>query len=505
MKRTVVILYALAAMVLSVQATMISDPAEALGWTTISGGYWASTAGELLPVESNKFFTAGGFGGSNRGTWKLFGETFTEEILKVSFWMGEYTTTTGFPDTVTATLFADVNANGLWEFDEQILPHVSSNPIPSDAWEQWVNLYNITADTKTTGGSNVLGSAIGFYVRVAGDGAGKSFAFDSLNIETMELTPSDNLLIAWDGGILTNTAYVVDGLSGTLFANLIYSADASAGSTDWTFGSSTLGADPSPAAYAVRTANLGSNNTVSVQIHNTSTEVVQLDTLSFDYSPWFSDGPTTVTMSYAYGDLSGVPAETVLNSAGGIAATGKFADYSDFDWSLTGLADRRLAPGERATFTLVATEATGAYVNGAFDNIALFGSVEVVGYDAWAEGWDANLGAATDDYDGDGLNNLGEYGLGGDPTDGSDRGIAPGVGVETVDGTDWFGYVYPQRADLDSGLSYRLELCTNLVYGAWTNTGYAVLGTNITGGEFDYVTNVTDMVSSEKFIRLIVE
>jgi len=74
-----------------------------------------------------------------------------------------------------------------------------------------------------------------------------------------------------------------------------------------------------------------------------------------------------------------------------------------------------------------------------------------------------------------------------------------------VGGTNYFGYVHPQLSDTNSGLSYFLELTTDLVSGVWTNSGYSVLGTNVTGGKMNYVTNVTDTVGSKKFIRLMIE
>jgi len=127
-------------------------------------------------------------------------------------------------------------------------------------------------------------------------------------------------------------------------------------------------------------------------------------------------------------------------------------------------------------------------------------------YGEWADGWGVDIGAETDDYDGDGLSNIYEYGLGGDPTSEFDQGTAPVFGVENVGGTNYFGYVHPQLAvDQNSGLAYYLELSTNLVSGIWTNAGYTVSGTNVTGGDLDFVTNITDTVDGRKYIRLMIE
>ena len=126
-------------------------------------------------------------------------------------------------------------------------------------------------------------------------------------------------------------------------------------------------------------------------------------------------------------------------------------------------------------------------------------------YGEWADGWGADIGIETDDYDGDGQLNIYEYGLGGDPTNEFDQGTAPVFGVENIGGTNWFGYVHPQLSGFASGLRYSLELNTNLVSGTWTNAGYMVEGTNVTGGALDFVTNATDTVSGQKYIRLIIE
>ena len=45
--------------------------------------------------------------------------------------------------------------------------------------------------------------------------------------------------------------------------------------------------------------------------------------------------------------------------------------------------------------------------------------------DYWMESWGVDLGGVTNDYDSDGLDNLGEYGLGGDPTNDLDIGAVP--------------------------------------------------------------------------------
>lgn len=127
--------------------------------------------------------------------------------------------------------------------------------------------------------------------------------------------------------------------------------------------------------------------------------------------------------------------------------------------------------------------------------------------DLWAEGYGLAGGeaAASADPDEDGVNNLYEFGLGGDPTDSLDQGTAPEYAVVDDGGGNVFRYIHPQLPAPDSGgVSYYLELTDDLVYGTWTNSGYAVTGTNVTGEALDFVTNTTDTVDDEQFIRLII-
>lgn len=360
------------------EATFISDPVEKpTGWNDISGGgFWSSGTGGLLPVESNFFFSAINYGGVNRGTWKLFAETFSEESLEVSYWIGEPNTTTNLPSTLTACLFADVNADGLWQITERILPAVSTNPAPVDAWAQWTDIYEITAATKTVGGSNVLGSAIGFYVRVAGDGSGKGFVFDALHIETTSTAPTnpvpEGVLIAWDAESVLKTA----GIDGSVFLAKAYGVQNLGGSTDGTFGSGINGASTNKMVYMVNTTSNGTttNHTVGIQIVNNTGSTIQLDTLSFDYSRWWNGSPQDITLTYAYGDLD-VDNGAVVHAATGLPTSPQTGDYPDFDWSLAGLPDFVLADGQRATFNLTVSNSTSDNNAGGIDNIALSGSV----------------------------------------------------------------------------------------------------------------------------------
>ncbi len=123
-------------------------------------------------------------------------------------------------------------------------------------------------------------------------------------------------------------------------------------------------------------------------------------------------------------------------------------------------------------------------------------------YMAWAEefGLSGENAASTNDYDGDGLANLCEFGVGGDPTNSADRGISPSFIMEGGGGAI---YVYPKR--LDSGLTYFLELNTDLTLPEnWTNSGYSIVGTGAIDSDFDAVTNQISTHGDKQFFRLMI-
>jgi hypothetical protein len=122
------------------------------------------------------------------------------------------------------------------------------------------------------------------------------------------------------------------------------------------------------------------------------------------------------------------------------------------------------------------------------------------GYESWSNDYALVEGQYGDD-DTDGVLNIYEYGQGGDPTNGT---VSPAVlPVYSVSGGT-MEYIHTQRAG-DDAISYYLELTDTLTPTAWTNDGYVVSGTNVTGGTVDYVTNQIPTTDPEKFIQFIIE
>ena len=115
----------------------------------------------------------------------------------------------------------------------------------------------------------------------------------------------------------------------------------------------------------------------------------------------------------------------------------------------------------------------------------------------WMDTWGVNIGATTNDYDGDGLANLAEYALGGSPINSFDQGAIPlfAVSGNNVD------YIHSMRND-DSGLEYMVETTTNLTSGPWVPANPSSIATNGMDSEFDEVMNSIPITETNSFYRL---
>ena len=180
--------------------------------------------------------------------------------------------------------------------------------------------------------------------------------------------------------------------------------------------------------------------------------------------------------------------------------------WKQLDVSTAGMTDVTLVDGESAAFRIEIDWSDPLAVGDPawfVDNVGLTGAVVTPaepGYAAWSNSYSLVEGELGDDDD-DGLLNLYEYGLGGNPTNGSVDGNLPTFGT----GGGGMQYIHAQRND-DTNLVYYLELTDDLVSGTWTNSGYSVGGTNTAlGGDFDEVTNSIPTTDAQTFIRLQVQ
>lgn len=137
----------------------------------------------------------------------------------------------------------------------------------------------------------------------------------------------------------------------------------------------------------------------------------------------------------------------------------------------------------------------------AIDNIRVFKLPP--SFTEWYDAYELLDGMYGDD-DGDGVDNITEFGLGLDPT------VAGGVGDGAL--PEWFNngsqliYIMAQRVN-GGTLDFNLLTVDDLVFGTWktnnTPAEYTVGGSVNTGG-FNYVTNIINTGDSVKFVRPLV-
>jgi len=113
----------------------------------------------------------------------------------------------------------------------------------------------------------------------------------------------------------------------------------------------------------------------------------------------------------------------------------------------------------------------------------------------------------TDDLDGDGLDNLAEYAVGGSPVSGENAGFSFSPEVITAGPTNYLKYVYAKRKDSGPrGLVYSIEQADDLLLGSWSQVDVDPTGVGVLDAEFDSVTNhipIGDV--RQEFFRLRVE
>jgi len=111
-----------------------------------------------------------------------------------------------------------------------------------------------------------------------------------------------------------------------------------------------------------------------------------------------------------------------------------------------------------------------------------------------------------DDADGDQVNNLVEYALGGNPTNSLSSYLLSEHNFERVDGNNYFEYIHVRRKDFVAlGLVYTVERSANLVTDSWTTNGIEVVGVGVFDENFEIVTNRIPVNNDYQFIRLRIE
>ncbi|VGO19625.1 hypothetical protein [Pontiella sulfatireligans] len=133
--------------------------------------------------------------------------------------------------------------------------------------------------------------------------------------------------------------------------------------------------------------------------------------------------------------------------------------------------------------------------------------VELSPYNEWLVEFNLSETNILADSDFDGMNNLVEYGLGGNPTNIDAPIVLPTSGIDADTGMNWLEYVYRRRTDAAvRGLEYRVEAGTNLVEGVWLTNDVQEVASGLIDAGFESVTNRLDIgLDSESFIRLRIQ
>ena len=131
-------------------------------------------------------------------------------------------------------------------------------------------------------------------------------------------------------------------------------------------------------------------------------------------------------------------------------------------------------------------------------------------YAQWAS--DEGLSTAESDLsldpDGDGRNNLLEYALGGDPTNGSDgASLTPAFTLLEDNGAKWIDYIYRRRTDAATrGLSYEAQCSANLAIESWSSNGFTETGITPIDSDFEFVTTRISVEGIDQlFIQLVIQ
>lgn len=139
--------------------------------------------------------------------------------------------------------------------------------------------------------------------------------------------------------------------------------------------------------------------------------------------------------------------------------------------------------------------------------VAQWGSATADPYPFWAESYgltNAVLSAYTNDVESDGLNNLLEYALGGNPTNNDAAALLPVYTIAADGGTNWFYHVHKERSG-DDTLVYRLIDTVDLVNGPVNTNGYAFQTVGPPVGDYVTVTNSYSTSNDTLFVELKVE
>lgn len=207
-----------------------------------------------------------------------------------------------------------------------------------------------------------------------------------------------------------------------------------------------------------------------------------------------NDAPTTNYITPAHGGTLEPPTRHIIltgASAGALLETATYnPDALTIDGSgnisdLTGTISGEFADGNTFSFNFERDADTTLKVTG----------TPASGYGTWESSFGVDIGDESNDFENDGMNNLLEYALGGNPTTNDAAIVLP---KSEINGNALY-YISKQVKDDDVTIS----VGTMLTLGDTLNTNdVSVVGTPADDGEYLTVTNSTPMTENVKFIGL---
>lgn len=276
----------------------------------------------------------------------------------------------------------------------------------------WINL---AADGTLTGTPTASDAGLNSVEVEVSDGTDTDRAVLRIVVDDDSTGEVEQIIAGWHTGALGIADVQADGINATLSTTLgVGETGNDSNDQSWGSKSDTPLPGTDNGAFKMKVGNV-----MTLQLSNTATNALKINSLHLDYWKKFSGSPADFIVSYTGGDLTDA-APVELYRAANSAST-----YANHDIDLTAvLKDTQLAPGESLTLEIEFSNASG-FSAGYVDNIALIGTR----YDAPGP-----------DSDGDGLPDEWERQYFGDSTSADPNGHsdndAQTNGEEYIAGTD---------------------------------------------------------------------
>jgi hypothetical protein len=285
--------------------------------------------------------------------------------------------------------------------------------------------------------------------------------------------------------------------------NLVFTITAVAENGDaLDVNSSHLGVDSlwrqtDPAAGRI---HLDESIRLSVSYVDPSNSLASLEISKF--GPYWGNGTTETT----------VFTDTSVNSTN-IVAFDHTAPNGLIDYVSTGLDTLTKYNTASWSMTVSVDDTLGTTASG-MGGLLLAYSVDMGGpntppyYTQWLDGFSLTGSDAvySADPDTDGMVNLAEYALGGNPNINDATTKLPIAAIDEQGGTNWLNYIYRRRLDAAArGLTYDVPAADDLISGVWT-TDTEEAGSMTINADFESVTNrVPTDIKPHQFLKLEVD